>query len=80
MHYFTKLSLRTSLDIECRLLKMTSEGETTTCEWCHKRNYSSVCSYCGARVCSKCTVETVNGEYYCKACYLSSVKSDQACD
>lgn len=50
------------------------------CEWCKKREPTETCTFCGGNICVKCTVETINGEYYCKSCQLSAVKSDQACD
>lgn len=50
------------------------------CELCEKRRPINICSFCKGNFCEKCIVETSSGEYFCKACQLSAVKSDQACD
>lgn len=50
------------------------------CELCEKLRPIYVCTFCRGNFCEKCTVETSSGEYFCKSCQLSAVKSDQACD
>jgi hypothetical protein len=59
---------------------MNSRKKIEYCEWCNNGKQTNICSYCGANLCEKCTVETAFGENYCKSCVLSAVKSDQACD
>ena len=54
--------------------------ELELCEWCKTREPTEICAFCGGDICEKCAVETISGEYYCKSCQLSAVKSDQACD
>ncbi|MFX0137960.1 MAG: hypothetical protein ACFFDN_30240 [Candidatus Hodarchaeota archaeon] len=59
---------------------MRREDEQKICEWCNKRKFTYACTYCGAHLCKKCTIDMIGDGYYCKSCVLSVVKSDQSCD
>ncbi len=59
---------------------MKQNIKSEKCELCNARKPIYICTFCKGNFCEKCTVETSSGEYFCKSCQLSAVKSDQACD